>query len=390
MTASYPAALVTKPSGIAVNNPIPFSNVDGAWDEIIALEGVLRGSTTLAATGANVLLKSGATGAIPLQVQGFAGQTADLLQLGSSAAVTDRLIVTAAGVLRTVPTGTSAGLAVGGSTTSNVFGSGTDVALRPGTDGTAGIKLANATGTTFASIDTTNLRVSVGDTTVASATLHLNAGSSPTTAAFGILFGTDTNLYRSAASTVKTDGSVSIGASLVFNDVSVSRTAADVLGFASGDGIKLTLGALELSGDAATATIKVTKSSTSFLSQNWYVTTLIGAESTNRFAITAGGALSWTEGAGSPVTLSLTSGNTGLDLNKNLTLATGTTLQAPTFKAVTQYGFTTAASLSLTGASLDFKVGGGNKTRIGLQRATDGAFRYISIDASDQIVIETS
>lgn len=429
--ATFPGATATQPT-VTVGTPVPASHVDLAWQEIVAIEATLRGTTTLATAGANFVLKSGATGAIPLEIQGFAGQTADLIQIGSSALVSDRLQLSAGGKL-TLPVATSTGgLSLG--TGSNVWTGGTDLAFKPQSNSTSGIKFYQADGTTiYASHDTTNKRLGIGDATVPAAGLHLSAASAVTTAAFGIQFGNDaTNLYRSAATTLKTDGSLNVGASLVFNDVTMSRTAADVLGFGSGDGIKLTLGTLELSGDTAVAAIKVTKSASGFLTDTWMTTTLIGAETLNRFKATAGGTLSWSEGTGTYTTLAVTTGNTGLTTNKDFTVSgnlaiTGTSVftGAITAGAVTAntlavtLGATLSSTLSVAGA-ITLASGGSPKIRVGTSddsysgtdlirvqtkeleiRSTagktrlvltrpDGVRRFISIDNDDQIVIEAS
>jgi hypothetical protein len=275
---------------------------------------------------------------------------------------------------------------------------------------------------------------------VPAASLSLSGGSAVTTAAFGIQFGNDaTNLYRSTTTTLKTDGSFSVGGSIVLNDVSFSRTAADVLGGASGDGIKLTLGTLELSGDTSAAAIKVTKSASGFLTDTWMTTTLVGAETLNRFKITAAGAHSWSEGTGTYTTLAVTAGNTGLTTNKDFTVGanlavtgtsgfTGTvTAAAITASGAVSFtntlavtlGVTLSSTLSVAGAitlasggNPKIRVGTGDdsysgtdlirvqakeleirstagKTRLVLTRP-DGVRRFLSIDNDDQIVIEAS
>jgi hypothetical protein len=63
--ASFPTSTATKPASIVANQAVIVTDVGSAWDEIVALEGVFRGTTTLATTGTNLNIKSGATGAVP-------------------------------------------------------------------------------------------------------------------------------------------------------------------------------------------------------------------------------------------------------------------------------------------------------------------------------------
>jgi hypothetical protein len=220
--ATFPGGTVTKPSGIATSQLITVVHVDTAWDEIIALQNVLRGATLPTTT--QIKLAGGAIGVVPLTLQGFSGQTADLFNVGSSAAVNDRLQVSAAGKL-TLPVATvSGGVSLG--TGSNVWTTGTNLRLKPQTDATAAVEVRNAADAgTSVVVDTTNARVQVGSSTVPPATLSLDTGTARTTAAFGIQFSTDVNLYRSAADTLKTDDSFIVGVGLTATTVTIGVMA---------------------------------------------------------------------------------------------------------------------------------------------------------------------
>jgi hypothetical protein len=95
----------------------------------------------------------------------------------------------------------------------------TGVVVKPGTNSTAAFQIQNTLGTSNLFIaDTTNTRIGMGIapiTTAGSGLLQVGASSS-TTAAQGISFGGDTvaNLYRSAGSTLKTDGTLNVGVAL--------------------------------------------------------------------------------------------------------------------------------------------------------------------------------
>lgn len=417
--ASFPSATVSKPSGIAAGNSIITAHVDTAWDEVIALEAVLRGGTTLATTGTNLNIKSGATGAVPLVLQGFAGQTADILSIGTSAGTADLFRFKPDGKLHLVGTTNAAGLQLGSSTVSNIWSTGTDVLVRPSTDGTGAVKLRNAadSGSVWRA-DTTNLRLGIGSDTAPSATLHLAAASTPTTAAFGIQFGSDaTNLYRSAATTLKTDGDFSVGANLVFNDVSLSRTAANVLTLATGDSLRLpgTNAVLLVGEDTAVSQLQVTRSASARLVDYWFLTNTLGGETSSRYRIDAAGKHVWTDGSnpGTPVSLSVIAANAGLSTNLQFdvggtltvtgaaTLAGGSVVGAngiswsgggvPKIKrGATDSGYSGTDVLTVYAKDTVFHTTASNTpTRLGLKRP-DGIIRYMRLDNDDQIIIEAS
>ncbi len=415
--ASFPTSTATKPASIVAGQAVIVTDVGNAWDEIVALENILRGSSTLAAAGTNLNIKSGATGAVPLVLQGFAGQTADILSIGTSAGTADLFRFKPDGKLNIVTTGTTGGLQLGSSSATQVYSAGTDLVLRPGTDATGGVRVVNAAaGSTVMRIDTSNLRVALGENTAPSALLHLLPNTATTTAAQGIQFGNDaTNLYRSAATTLKTDGDFSVGGSVVLNDVAFSRVAANVMGMASGDSIRL-LGSnsLQLHGDSGTVSqILVTKSAASNLTDIWFAVNAISGETSSRYRITAAGQHTWTDGTnpGTPVQFGINGANLGLVTNKNLyvqggfqadgtatfglvNISTGMTFLGGGGEAIKRGATDSsyAGSGSITAYAKDFEISttaATTPTRLVLRRP-DGTRRFIRLDNDDQIIIEAS
>lgn len=416
--ASFPAATATKPASIVANQAVIVTDVGGAWDEVVALEEVLRGNTLLATAGqANVKLKSGATNATPLVLQGFSGQTAEIFTIGTSGSTLDLLRVNNGGKLHLPVATSTGGLMLGTATSTQVYTTGNDLNLRPGADGTTAVRVRNLADTsTVAAFDTTNLRVGLGAATAPSATLHLSAGATPTTSAFGIQFGSDaTNLYRSAATRLKTDNELEVGTNLVFNDVVVSRVAANVLGLAAGDSLKMTnTSHIILAGDTGTTSqLQVVKTAAGNLVDYWFTTNLIGAETSARYQINAAGTHYWTDGTNpaTPVNLSVTAANAGLTTNKdfvvtgNLTTSgTQNFVGATTVRSILLFGGGTpkikqgvsdgsySGTDTVTLYAKDFEIAttaASTATRIVLKRP-DGTKRYIRLDNDDQFVVEAS
>jgi hypothetical protein len=116
---SFPGSTATKPVGITTGAIIYHTHVGPLWDEVLSLENVLRGST-----GASLSIAPATTSSIPLTVRGIAAQTANLLNIGSSASATDRMTVSADGKLALPVQGGTGGIIIG-----------TDVSLYRGTGG---------------------------------------------------------------------------------------------------------------------------------------------------------------------------------------------------------------------------------------------------------------
>ena len=116
---SFPGSTATKPTGISSGAIVYHTHVGPLWDEVLSLENVLKGLT-----GASLSLAPATISSVPLTVQGIASQTANLLNVGSSASATDRLTVSAAGKLALPVQGSAGGIVIG-----------TDASLYRGTGG---------------------------------------------------------------------------------------------------------------------------------------------------------------------------------------------------------------------------------------------------------------
>ena len=101
------------------------------------------------------------------------------------------------------------------------------------TNSTSAFLVQDASGQELIQVDTTNGRIGIGE--VPNTSL-LTIGTNTNTAAGGITFGTDTNLYRNGAGSLKTDGEliadsyVCANISLVSNQVCVGATATATTG----------------------------------------------------------------------------------------------------------------------------------------------------------------
>jgi hypothetical protein len=90
-------------------------------------------------------------------------------------------------------------------------------------DSTSLFQIQSSSSVPVLDVDTTNARIGIGLNNPTAA-LSLASG---TTAAGGIAFGTDTNLYRSAASTLKTDGNLTVGTNLIVNGTVLAKNTSD-------------------------------------------------------------------------------------------------------------------------------------------------------------------
>lgn len=221
-TLAFPGSVVTNPTGEVINGlTVKSDHVEQLYLEVVAIEQSLLG-----ALGVNRIMVPVSNAGVPLTIRGVASQSADLINVGSSASATDRLTLSTAGQLWLPATGQ--GLKVGPSSffiTINT--SSTTTSIRNNADSNGGIQFGGAT--VQLHLDTSNNQLSVGDTgsTAYSGVLGLRVDNPGTTAASGMQFGSDTgakvNLYRSAANTLKTDanvvvaGSLNIGTTTTFN-----------------------------------------------------------------------------------------------------------------------------------------------------------------------------
>lgn len=183
----------------------------------------------------------------PLVVQGTTSQSANLISAGSSSSTSDRLTLSAAGKLSLPVTGSNGGLLIGGDAalyrsasntlrasgnliadstiTGNALVSSTSVsavsvsasgAVSAGTSVSAAS--ASITNGISAATVTTTGNVSVGGSASAvslAASQNNKTALTLSGASAGITFGGDTNLYRSAADTLKTDDSLIVDGNAV-------------------------------------------------------------------------------------------------------------------------------------------------------------------------------
>lgn len=125
---------------------------------------------------------------------------------------------TVANSVLTVGTNTttsSGGITFGNDT--NLYRAGTSMLktddsflIQTASNSTTAFQIQNSSAQTLFVADTSNQRVAVGPAAVA-ANGVLTVGTNTTAATGGIYFGTDTNLYRSAADTLRTDDTLSVG-----------------------------------------------------------------------------------------------------------------------------------------------------------------------------------
>ncbi|TAK89216.1 hypothetical protein EPO04_03925 [Patescibacteria group bacterium] len=163
---------------------------------------------------ANYYLRSAAANQITGILQGAVGQTADLIQLRNQAGG----IVTSVG-------------ADGNATFTTTSNSAT------------AFQIQNSSGQNLLVADTSNQRLAIGPA-ASPANSVLTVGSNTTAASGGITFGTDTNLYRSAANRLKTDDSLQVTGAGAFGS---SATIHDI------GAIRSTISASETYSDASAA-----------------------------------------------------------------------------------------------------------------------------------------
>jgi hypothetical protein len=261
MAAVFPGGTVTEPtSEIGSLLTIKTSHIDQLYLEVVALENSILGSL-----GANRSFKPATSSGVPLTIRGVASQSADLLDIGSSASATDRLVLNAAGQLQ-LPVSTS----TGGLLVNNVaiFSSASDsLTIRTnGTDGTSTFLITNKNNTSTAlRVDTSFAppRIGIGQVSSApQAALDLNPGNSTTNSSYGIRMGNDVNLYRSATATLRTDSTEldigTTGGTIKFitggstNPLITGSTAAQTVTYAGTDYITVASRFIEVATTAAT------------------------------------------------------------------------------------------------------------------------------------------
>ena len=219
---AFPSTTVSKPSGIVTGATIYATHVSPLWDEVVALENILRGVT------------AGSLGSLSLQ--GAVGQVSNLFSVGTSASSTDRLTLSAAGKLGLPVQGSAGGITIGTDAsiyrgTGGVLESAQQVALT--TTGTGGgLKIggdANLYRPTSGAAIESNYPISFK-------TLPLGAS---TDVAFQAKVDADTNNRF----TIQADGKLSWGSGSGASDASVSRSGSGALNIAANTSVTGTLSA---------------------------------------------------------------------------------------------------------------------------------------------------
>lgn len=178
---------------------------------------------------ANFSIQSSDTGSVSAAIRSITGQTADIFQVNNS---------TGGRILSVASDGN---VSVGGASVGGRLGVATESTGARGlvVKGVTGqvadlVQLVSSSGTVLSSFSAT------GQLKVASAVAYngaLNVGTDTATAAGGIYFGSDTNLYRAAASTLKTDSSLVVGAAGGTSTLTVNGSLGSVSTSTSGNNL---------------------------------------------------------------------------------------------------------------------------------------------------------
>lgn len=164
-----------------------------------------RGTLKITHTGTGT---DGNASAISIDLQG-SGTASQGIFLDSTSGTTGKLLnIRNAGTeYLTLDANGQLGLNTSGTPTARLDVRGT--ALFAG-DSASFFRIQNSSSQTLFVADTTSQRVAIGPAAVAANSI-LTIGTNTTAASGGIYFGTDTNLYRSAAGELRTDGNLSLG-----------------------------------------------------------------------------------------------------------------------------------------------------------------------------------
>ena len=212
--ATFPTGVAAKPANITDGLQILALHVSTAWDEILALESELLGS----GAGAFIMdIRPSAAGNVILQSRQLAGDSQPRFQLtgsgdqrwGSGSAATD---VT---------------LSRSGTRTLTLTGS---EVITPGNAADIGLTVKGAGSQTAALLEAQNSSATVFFRITAGGQVILSPAGTPTTAAFGIQFGNDSvaNIYRSAGSTIKTDGNIVAAGNATVNNLIMAGAGAGI------------------------------------------------------------------------------------------------------------------------------------------------------------------
>ncbi|MEX2055042.1 MAG: hypothetical protein WD972_02570, partial [Candidatus Andersenbacteria bacterium] len=231
------------------------------------------------------LLVNGTSASLVGQViRGAALQSADLLQLQDSAG----------SILAAFQSDGKLAFGPSGSQDTNLYRSAADTLktddnffIQTATNSTTAFQVQNAAGTSNLLVaDTTNTRIGIGATPANSL---LTIGTNTTTAAGGITFGTDTNLYRSAAGTLKTIGSLQVDGLLTGN------------GNAAFTGYVTASTQFGLSADSTLTAFSASQSAANVLLDN----KLLATDSQRALRIFGNGKMEWGAGGALPIDTNL-------------------------------------------------------------------------------------
>lgn len=213
-------------------------------DVVIALgDSGTNIATTTTERDARVFGVATASGAAGTQIQVAIGGTRNVNVDEAAVALGDQLVTSATAGRATVNNNATTGIIGYAMSTKSAGSVGTvSVLIRPtagqyspifrnASDSTTAFQIQNAAGSSLFTVDTTNQRLAVGPAAVP-ANGVLTVGTNTTTASGGLYFGTDTNLYRSAPFTLKTDN-VFVGNSGVF----VNNTGGNAIAGLSSTGV---------------------------------------------------------------------------------------------------------------------------------------------------------
>jgi hypothetical protein len=159
-------------------------------------------------SGANLYLGNGGI-ASTIQIGNTTGAVAQTINIGNNATASSTNTVVIGSTIGTSPV---------------TIQSGTSGVLAKGANSSTAFQIQNASSQTLLVANTTAQQVAVGPAAVP-ANGVLTVGANTTTSAGGLYLGTDTDLYRSAASTLTTDGGLN-----------VAGNALTVVGASSGSG----------------------------------------------------------------------------------------------------------------------------------------------------------
>ncbi|OVE79123.1 hypothetical protein BVY00_01280 [bacterium G20] len=267
---------------------------------------------------ANYAIQSAVGSSIVAYIRGASGQSADLL---------DVVGIGAANAILPVATFSASG----------------NILFQNAIDSTTAFRVQNLAGTNQLVVDTTNQKVAVGPSGVP-ANGVLTIGTNTTAATGGIYFGTDTNLYRGAATQLQTDSQLNVGKNVIVGNAD----ATSKLYFGASQDTNLYRGAAsQLKTDSTVLVQPTTNSTTAFRIQNTAGTNLFVTDTTNGQVAVGSSAV--------PANGALTIGSNSSTATGGLYFGTDTNLYRSAANRLT-----TDSALTVAGADLTVNGGTGN------------------------------